>query len=118
MNKIAIDTSVIVEYIDEKGEYHEQAKAIFTTLITGKLEAIIPHPILAETYYVSARIYEKLGFKEPEKIALKLIKWLYRLPTIEIPNGINLVIGAGQVKMKYGLALTDCYVLALSLIHI
>ena len=114
MSKVTVDTSVIVEYIDEEGEFHEEAEAVFLMLITGKLEAIIPHPILAETYYVSTKIYSELEFKEPEKTSFKLIKWLYQLPTVTIPDGLNLAMEAGRVKLRYGLALTDCYVLATS----
>jgi len=116
--EVAVDTSVIIEYIDLKGELHEQAEAIFSTLLTSRLEAIVPHPILAETYYVATRLYERLQIENPENLASKLITWLYRLPTVTIPKGEpDLAIEAGRAKLNYGLALTDCYVLAASKIH-
>ena len=115
MAKVAIDTSVIIEYIDTKGELHEQAKIIFSALLTSKLEAILPHPILAETYYVATRLYQRLKIENPQNVASKLIEWLYRLPTTIIPSeDANLAIEAGKTKLNYGLALTDCYVLAAS----
>ena len=118
MNKVAIDTSVIIEYIDAKGELHEQAKLTFSALLTSKLEAIIPHPILAETYYVATRLYQKLKIENPGSVASKLIEWLYRLPTTIIPSeGTNLAIETGKAKLNHGLALTDCYVLATSKTH-
>ncbi|MGQ9691079.1 MAG: PIN domain-containing protein [Thermoproteota archaeon] len=118
MAKAAIDTSVIIEYIDKKGENHEQAQTVFSALSTGKLEAIIPHPILAETYYVATKIYHKLGTENPQVTASKLIEWLYRLPTTTIPTEhTNLAIETGKAKLNYNLALTDCYVLAASKIH-
>lgn len=118
MAKVAIDTSVIIEYIDTKGELHEQAKIIFSALLTSKLEAILPHPILAETYYVATRLYQRLKIENPQNVASKLIEWLYRLPTTIIPSeDINLAIEAGKTKLNYGLALTDCYVLAASKIY-
>ena len=118
MAKVAIDTSVIIEYIDTKGELHEQAKIIFSALLTSKLEAILPHPILAETYYVATRLYQKLKIENPQNVASKLIEWLYRLPTTIIPSeDTNLAIEAGKTKLNYGLALTDCYVLAASKIY-
>ena len=118
MAKVAIDTSVIIEYIDTKGELHEQAKIIFSALLTSKLEAILPHPILAETYYVAARLYQKLKIENPQNVASKLIEWLYRLSTTIIPSeDTNLAIETGKTKLNYGLALTDCYVLAASKMH-
>lgn len=118
LNKVTLDTSIIIEYIDTNGKLHEQAKLTFSALLTSKLEAILPHPILAETYYVAASLYDKLEIEKPQTLASKLIEWLYRLPTIIIPNGdINLAIEAGEVKLNYYLALTDCYVLAASKIH-
>ncbi|MEM4811115.1 MAG: hypothetical protein QXS92_04310, partial [Thermofilum sp.] len=38
MARVALDTSVIVEYIDLKGRYHRQARAIFESVLVGKLE--------------------------------------------------------------------------------
>jgi len=38
-----LDASVIIEYIDRMGEYHEQAEAVFDAILLGKLKAIIPH---------------------------------------------------------------------------
>ncbi len=115
MARAALDTSVIIEYIDKAGDLHEQARAIFSAILAGKLEAIIPHPILAETYYVAVRIYRELDVKEPEVIASKLIGWLYRLPMIKIiGESLELAVEVGRVKVNYNLALTDCYVLATS----
>jgi len=94
-------------------------KAVFSATLNGKLEGILPHPILAETYYVAERLYRKLQIENPQIVASKLIEWLYRLPTtIIIPSGdINLAIETGKAKLNYGLALTDCYVLAASKIY-
>mgnify|MGYP000038164652 CR=1 FL=1 len=118
MTRIVLDTSVIIEYIDRKGILHEQAKIIFNAILKGKLAAIIPHPVLSETYYVATRIYRFLGLNEPEQRAVKLVEWLYHLPTISIRGlDLDLVVEVGLVKMKYGLALTDCYVLASSKVY-
>jgi len=78
LTKVAIDTSVIIEYIDIKGELHEQAKLAFSALLTSKLEVILPHPILAETHYVAEKLYQKLKIENSLTVALKLIEWLYR----------------------------------------
>ena len=118
LTKVAMDTSVIIEYIDLKGELHEQAETIFSALLTSKLENILPHTILAETYYVATKLYHKLQIEKPHIVASKLIEWLYRLPTTIIPSeGPTLAIETGKAKLNYGLALTDCYVLAASKIY-
>jgi hypothetical protein len=113
-----MDTGVIIEYVDLKGEFHEQAQTVFSTLLTGKLENILPHPILAETYHVVARLYHKLRMENPQLVASKLIEWLYRLPATIIPSeNTTLAIETGKAKLNHGLALTDCYVLAASKIY-
>jgi hypothetical protein len=86
--------------------------------LTSKLENILPHPILAETYYVATKLYHKLQIENPQDVASKLIEWIYRLPATIIPSeDANLAIEAGKAKLNYGLALTDCYVLAASKIY-
>ena len=114
MNKAAIDTSVIVEYVDRKGKYHDQAEAVFDALKAGQLGLIIPHPILAETYYVTATIYGKVGVESPRSRASSLIEWLSRHPSVHIPSEVGLDLEAGEAKLEHQIALTDCYVLAAS----
>ena len=116
--KAVLDTSVIIEYVDESGEYHEQAKTVFNAVLQGRLEAIIPHPILAETYYVAARVYEALGLNEPMGRARKLVEWLYRLSSPAARgDDLKTALEAGNAKLRYGIALTDCYVLAAAKVH-
>ena len=118
LNRVAIDTSIIIEYIDMEGEYHEGAELIFREILNGRIEAIVPHPILVETYYVAVKLYNKLKVANPLDVASELIKWLYRLPTLTVPREeVNLAIEAGRVKLKLGIALTDCYVLAASKVY-
>ena len=115
MPKIVLDTSVIIEYIDKDSEFNDQATGVFASLKKGELEAIIPHPILSETYYVSAKIYQKLGIEKPQSLSAELVEWLFRLPSVTIPvENKDLAIEAGKTKLKYCIALTDCYVLAAS----
>ena len=118
MPKVAIDTSIIIEYIDKAAEFHDQANAVFTEILNRKLEAIIPHPILTETYYVSAKIYQKLRIKKPQNQSAELVEWLFRLPSVTIPaENRDLAIEAGVAKYKFCVALTDCYVLGASKIY-
>lgn len=74
MSRAAIDTSVIIEYVDEAGDHHGEAEALFHAVLAGKLEAIIPHPILVEAYYVAARLYHELGVEDPQSKSLRLIE--------------------------------------------
>ena len=118
MSHISPDTGVIIEYIDLTGKFHRQAEALIENISTGKLSAIIPHPILAETYYVSARIYEKLGLERPGLRAEELVDWLYRSPNFTLAEpSLELALQAGMIKGHFNLALTDAYIIAASKLY-
>ncbi len=114
MNKVALDTSVIIEYIDRKGRYHELAKAVFDSLMKGKLKVYVPHVVLAETFYIAARLFRAIGAEKPLFKAKSLVEWLYYNPRIEVIRSLEIDIEAGVIKLKYKLALTDAYVLAIA----
>jgi len=115
---VSLDTGVIVEYIDLKGKLHRQAEAIIEKVLAGKLLAIIPHPTLAETYYVSARIYEKLGLDTPDQRSEELVKWLYKSPNFALEEpSFELALLVGRIKRRFNLALTDAYVIATSKLY-
>ena len=118
MPKVVLDTSVIVEYIDKEAKFQDQARAVFSAIVGGKIEAIVTYPTLSETYYVSAKIYQKLGIAKPQNLAAELVEWLFRLPTVAMAaENKELAVEAGNAKLKYCLALTDCYVLAASSVY-
>ena len=118
MSKIVLDTSVIIDYIDERGSAHVEASLIFNELSRGNIFSFITHPTLAETYYVSYRIYKKIGLKEPLKVAEKLVRWLYMHPSIEIvENTFDLLHEVAMAKINFKLSLSDCYVLAASKLY-
>lgn len=113
MSLVSVDTGVVAEYIDLKGDFHEQAEAVFGKIAQGAIRALIPHAVLAETYYVSFRIYHVLGHKGPEQRARKLVEWLYKAPNVSVPEpSLGLALLAGDIKRRFGFALTDSYVLA------
>ncbi len=117
-SRVVLDTSVIVEYVNKAGEYHEQAKIVFDAILQGKLEAVIPHPVLAETYYVVARMYRALKLEKPEERACMLVEWLYRISTPAAKSyHLEVALEAGKAKLKYKIALTDCYVLAAAKVY-
>lgn len=113
--RVAIDTGVFIEYIDLKGSFHKLARVLIDSL--HKMEVFLPSVILAGTYYVAARIYKTLGVSEYWEKALKIVEWLNGHPSIHVNRSFNLDLEAAKVKMQYGLALTDCYLLALSKIR-
>ncbi|MGC8934168.1 MAG: PIN domain-containing protein [Thermoproteota archaeon] len=113
MNHVSLDTGVLIEYINLAGSLHKEAKAVIQSVLDGKIIAIIPHSVLAETYYVSVRIYEKLNLANPEQRAKNFVEWLYRSPNFSVAEpSLELAILAGRVKKEFNLALTDAYVLA------
>jgi predicted nucleic acid-binding protein len=115
---ISLDTGPIVEYVNVAGAFHSQAKAIFDNIISGKILGLITHPVLAEAYYVSYRVYEKLRLEDPESRAHKLAEWLYMSPNIELADQtLELALTAGKIKKQYSLTLTDAYVIAASKIY-
>lgn len=118
MNYASLDTGVIVEYIDLDSRFHTQATAILQSIEVGRLSAIIPHPVLAETHYVATRIYERLCLDKTEERSEKLLNWLYSSPNVTIPEpSLELAILSGKIKNNFRLALTDSYVLASSKIY-
>jgi predicted nucleic acid-binding protein len=118
LSYVSLDTGVIVEYVDLDGSFHRQAEAVIENVLARKLIAVIAHPVLAEAYYVSLRVYEKLGVEEPEDRAEKLVEWLYKSPNFVIADlTLELALLAGRIKKSFSFALTDAYVLAASKLY-
>jgi Predicted nucleic acid-binding protein, contains PIN domain len=115
--KVILDTSVIIEYINRAGKLHKQASTIFKALNEGRLRAAVPSPVLAETFYVAVRIYSSMGLPDPVERAEKLVNWIDKHPQVDVLRNFDLDLEAGKMKLKYGVSLTDCYVLAASKIH-
>jgi len=112
VSKIAVDTGVFVDYIDRGSPYHEAAKIVISHL--GQLELILPSITLAEICYVSARILNTAGIENGIERAIEFVEWLYSHPAVRVVDGLSLSIEAAKLKLQYGIALADCYVLALS----
>lgn len=113
-----LEEETIVEYVDLDGTFHSQTTAIFESIGAGEIFGLIAHPILAETYYVSLRVYERLQLEQPERRARNLLEWLYRSPNIELAEPtLKLALTAGKIKKEFSLALTDAYVIASSKLY-
>jgi len=115
VSKIAVDTGVFVEYINRKARYYKAAKAIIDSF--GKLEVLLPGVTISEVCYVTARILNAAGVENAFEKAAEFVSWLYSHPAVRIVNDLNLHIEAARIKLEYGIALADCYVLALSRIE-
>ena len=118
-SRVSIDTGVLIEFIDESGDFHRQAEIVVNSVNSGKLVGLIAHPVFAELYYVSDKLYENLAGGNirnedtPAAKSERLIRWLFGSPNFLMPdNSPELALEAGGMKRKYALALTDSYVLA------
>lgn len=112
----AIDTGVWVEYINKGGKYHLQARAVIDRLQGSELQAVLPPTILTEVYYVSRRVYEGvLGKAEAARRAQKFYDYIYYHPRVVV-HEIDYQIGlrAGEIKCEYGIAISDCFLIALA----
>jgi predicted nucleic acid-binding protein len=116
---ISIDTGVLVEFIDEAGDLHSEAKVVVESVASGKLVGLVAHPVFAEFFYVSERLYENSTASRretggnPDMRAEQLIRWLFASPGIVMPeNNLELALQAGKIKRKFAFALTDSYVIA------
>ena len=112
MSRITVDTGVFVDYIDRKSPYHTQAKAIINSL--GGIELLLPPITLAEVCYVATRVLKEAGVRDAFDKAVKFVEWLYSHPAVTIVNELDLHVETAKIKLKYKIALADCYVLALS----
>ncbi|MHA1604826.1 MAG: PIN domain-containing protein [Candidatus Freyarchaeota archaeon] len=111
-SRVSIETRVFVEYIDTNGAFHSLARALINSL--NRIEVFVPGVTLTETCYVTARIYKALGVKDYFRKALSFVEWLRTHPSVQVVRSFNLDVEAAKIKTLYNVALTDCYVLALS----
>jgi predicted nucleic acid-binding protein len=113
---IAIDTGVWIEYINTRGVLHTQAKAVVDSVNQGKITAILTPLTLTEIFYVAERVYQEV-YAQPqsEMLAKKLYDFIYYHQYVEVkPLDYELCLNAGIIKTRYNIALSDCFLLALS----
>ena len=81
----------------------------------GSLNALVSPVTLGELHYVLWRIYDKLAMKNAEKVSRNFCEYIYYHPNIRIvETSLVLLLEAGSIKQRYSLALSDCFVLAIS----
>jgi predicted nucleic acid-binding protein len=113
---IAIDTGVWIEYINARGVLHDQAKAVIDSVNQGKITAILTPLTLTEIFYVAERVYQEVHTQSKSQIlARKLYDFIFYHPYAEVkPLDYELCLNAGIIKTKYNIALSDCFLLAIS----
>lgn len=111
MERLVLDTSVIVEYIILRSMYREKVARLFDSAGMGRLKLYISPITLSELLYVASRVYELAGLSNPNEEALNYIEWIKRRSRV-IDINEDLVYRAGELKKLLGIALADCYVIA------
>lgn len=115
LSLVALDTGVIAESVNINGEFYRQATVIFDAIKSGSLTALISPITISESHYVLWRIYNKLAMKNAEKVSRNFCEYIYYHPNIRIIEmSLELLLQAGSIKHRYALALSDCFVLAVS----
>uniref|UniRef100_A0A7J3X6H3 Type II toxin-antitoxin system VapC family toxin n=1 Tax=Thermofilum pendens TaxID=2269 RepID=A0A7J3X6H3_THEPE len=111
-----LDTSVVVEYLDEGSPYG--VERLFDSLAAGALRAYVTPVTLSEVVYVAARIYTEAGVRDPNARARELAEWLLALPGVEFePVGREAAMTAGELRKSFRLALPDLYVIAVGVLR-
>ena len=111
MEKLVLDTSVLIEYIVLRSPFRHRVGILFDKASAGELELYVSVVSLSETLYVASRIYQIAGVDDPNVEALNFIEWVKsRAQTVGIDE--NIAVRAGELKKQLRIALPDCYVIA------
>lgn len=113
LSSYVLDTSIIIAHMVENAPGREKILGVFNRARVGEVKLYLVHPVISEVVYVASRIYKVLGFKEHNKLALDLVTWISSFTNI-VEITLEAAIRAGELKKELGLALTDCYVLAVA----
>ncbi|MCC5997833.1 MAG: PIN domain-containing protein [Thermofilum sp.] len=113
MKSYVLDTSVIVEKIIRNSPYREKVEQLFSAQRSGTVKLFVAIPTLSETLYIASRIYQLAGVNNANEEALNYISWLKtKITPVNIDEETAIV--AGELKKQLGLALADCYVIAVA----
>ena len=110
-----VDTSVLVEYLDETSPLAKLIGELFEKAIKGEVTLYTTTLVIAELLYVASRLYQEAEEKEPNVKAKEYLLWLQHQVKLNIINlDPQLAIETGEARKELKLALTDCSVLALA----
>lgn len=110
-----MDTSVLIEYLDESSPLARKVEALFDNAARGEVALYTTSLVIAELLYVASRLYRAMNIPEPNQRAHEYVIWLQYyvgLKVLSIDDKLALEIG--ELKKRLRIALTDCSVIACS----
>jgi len=111
--RLALDTSVLIELIIAGSPYRDYVENLFLKSRRGEVELYVNTVTLAEVVYVAARIYKLAGVRDPNAEAERFTAWLsYKAKIVEVDTRLAKL--AGELRKKLGIALPDCFTIALA----
>lgn len=111
MQRLVVDTSVVIEYVNEAGALLEKAARLFEKAITGNIELYVTPLTLSEVLYVASRVYQAAGVADPNGEAARLARWLTSIARM-VALDERIALRAGELKKMLRISLADCYVIA------
>jgi len=113
VEKLVLDTSVLIEYIVLRSKYRSKVAKLFDMALNGRVELYVNPITLSETLYVASKIYEAAGLEKPNSEALDFVEWIKgRAKIVGISEDV--AFRAGELKKMLHIALPDCYVIAVA----
>ncbi len=112
-DEYVLDTSVIVEYIDEESPYSEAVEELYTGIVLGGTKVYIMPTTICEVLYTSYRVYRKAGVEDPNLESVNFVRWFLSLAGVqrlEITDEVAIL--AGEIKKSLRLSVVDCIVIA------
>ena len=109
--RLALDTSVIIEYIVLRSTYRPIVVKLFNLASTGKVELYTSPITLSEVLYVVSKIYQVARVHNPNSEALDFVEWVKRRTKVVEVNE-DIMFRAGELKKQLRIVLPDCYVIA------
>lgn len=111
LKKYVVDTSVLAEYIIRDAINRNVVEKLFNDALKKTIELYVTPSTISELIYVSSWIYKIALVENPNEEALNFVEWLNtRVKYVEITREIS--IEAGELRKRFKIALTDCYVIA------
>jgi len=115
-NKVyVVDTSVLIEYLDETSPFAKDIELLFNKAIQGEVVLCTTTLVVAELLYVASRLYREFNIPNPNEKAFEYITWLKEYVKLRVYDlDDKLALRIGELKKKLRIALTDCSVIALA----
>ncbi len=90
-----------------------RVERLFEEAKKGRVSLLVPLPTLSEVLYAASRIYSLAGVERPDEEAYTLVEWVKSRCRLATPSE-SAALRAGELKKLLGLALVDCYVIAVA----